>query len=153
MKAALFALALAFAAACASRPRPTDETVRRSTNPPAVVEGRVRDPQGRPVAGIAVRGLPRDKHLLWSPASVTDAEGRFRLTLVAPGEYGFLLEAGGITVVTSRADDPARVVVRLEPGARREDVDLVFRGEEWERVLDAPAPKPSPHGSPPGGCL
>jgi hypothetical protein len=133
----VFALAVV---GCASRPQPTAEAVRRSTNPPAVVEGRVFDPEGRPVAGVAVWGLPRDKDLGWSAASVTDGLGRFRLSLVAPGEYGFLLSWRGITVVTPRSDDPARVLVSLGAGTTRSGVVLVFRRDEWDRALLSPRP-------------
>jgi carboxypeptidase family protein len=119
--------------ACATRPSPTREAVRRSVNPPAIVEGRVVDPQGAAVAGISVKGLPRDKDLGWSPASVTDDGGRFRLELVAPGEYGFLLSWNGIAVVTPREDDPSRMLVKVVPGERRGGVEIVFRRDEWER--------------------
>jgi hypothetical protein len=119
--------------ACATRPSPTREAVRRSVNPPAIVEGRVVDPQGAPIAGVSVKGLPRDKDLGWSPASITDGGGRFRLELVAPGEYGFLLSWNGVAVVTPRADDPSRILVKVGPGERRGGVEIVFRRDEWER--------------------
>jgi hypothetical protein len=123
------------AGACVSAPRPTDEAIRRSANPPAVVEGRVGDPEGRPVSGVAVWGLPRDKDLGWSNPSVTDAAGRFRLTLFAPGSYGFLLSWRGITIVTPRADDPSRTLVLISPGDRKSGVALVFHREDWDRAL------------------
>lgn len=128
------ALVLA-AGACVSAPRPTDEAIRRSANPPADVEGRVVDPEGRPVSGVAVWGLPRDKDLGWSNPAVTDAAGRFRLTLVTPGSYGFLLSWKGITIVTPRADDPSRTLVSVGPGDRKSGVALVFRREDWDRAL------------------
>jgi hypothetical protein len=131
-------IALLLVAGCVSRPRPTADAVRRSRNPTAVVEGVVRDPAGRPVAGVSVHGLPREKDLLWSPASVTDAEGRFRLVLDAPGEYGFLISSGGITVVTPREDDPSRVTVSLRPGERRTGIALRFRPEEFEKAIRSP---------------
>ncbi|HEY3173569.1 MAG TPA: carboxypeptidase-like regulatory domain-containing protein [Thermoanaerobaculia bacterium] len=131
-------LALGLAAGCASRPRQTAEAIRRGANPPAMVGGRVRDPEGRPVAGLTVRGLPREKDLGWSAPSVTDEEGRFRLTLVAPGEYGFLISWKGITVVTPRSDDPARVRIALGPGQKRTGIELVFHREEWDRALLSP---------------
>lgn len=119
--------------ACSTRPSPTREAVRRSVNPPAIVEGRVVDPRGAAIAGISVKGLPRDKDLGWSPASVTDSGGRFRLELVAPGEYGFLLSWNGVAVVTPREDDPSRILVKVGPGERRGGVEIVFRRDEWER--------------------
>lgn len=131
-------IALALGAGCASRPRPTAEAVRRGTNPPAIVEGRVVDPQGHPVAGVTVWGLPRDKDVGWSAPSVTDDRGKFRLTLVAPGDYGFLIARQGITVVTPRKDDPSRVLVALVPRDKRTGVDLVFRREEWDHALLSP---------------
>lgn len=132
------ALAVLLAAGCASRPRPTAEAVRRSRNPPAVVEGTVRDPAGRPVSGLSVQGLPREKHLAWSSAAVTDEEGRFQLSLAAPGEYGFLIKSRGITVVTPRSDDPSRTTVSLRPGERRTGIELVFRREDGEKAILSP---------------
>jgi hypothetical protein len=130
--AAAFVLA---AGACVSPPRPTDEAIRRSANPPADVQGRVVDREGRPVSGVAVWGLPRDKDLGWSNPAVTDAAGRFRLTLVAPGSYGFLLSWKGITIVTPRADDPSRTLISVGPGDRKSGVAFVFRQEDWDRAL------------------
>jgi len=129
---------LVAATACVTAPLPTDEAVRRSANPPAIVEGRVSDPEGRPVSGVAVWGLPRDKDLGWSDPSVTDGAGRFRLSLVTPGAYGFLISWKGITIVTPRADDPSRTLVLISPGDRKSGVALVFRREEWDRALLAP---------------
>ncbi len=134
---AAFVLALV-ATACVTPPRPTDEAVRRSANPPATVQGRVLDPEGRPVSGVVVRGLPRDKDLEWSAPAMTDDAGSFRLSLVAPGDYGFLISWKGISVVTPRDDDPSRVVVKLTAGEKKSGVTLVFRRQEWERALVAP---------------
>lgn len=120
--------------------------MRRSQNAPAVVEGTIRDPAGRPVTGVSVQGLPREKHLAWSAAAVTDAEGRFRLSVAAPGEYGFLITSGGITVVTPRSDDPSRTTLSLRPGERRTGVELVFRRDEWEKALRSPQGRISDSG-------
>jgi hypothetical protein len=132
------ALAILLVAGCVSPPRPTTDAVRRSRNPTALVEGVVRDPAGRPVAGVSVHGLPREKDLLWSPASVTDADGRFRLVLDAPGEYGFLIYSGGVTVVTPRSDDPSRTTVSLRPADHRTGIALVFRREDRESAILSP---------------
>ena len=136
-RAGLLAIALA-ATACATPPRPTAEAVRRSANARAVVEGRVSDAAGRPVSGVAVWGLPREKDLGWSSPAVTDGAGRFRLSLVAPGEYGFLLGWRGISVVTSSPDDPGRNSLTVRPGDRKAGVALRFRREAWDRALLAP---------------
>lgn len=135
----LFLSALAVVACgCATRPQPTPETVRRSANPRAIVEGRVVDPRGAPVAGLSVRGLPREKEVAWTAPSVTDVQGRFRVELVAPGQYGFVLSWKGITVVTPFEDDPSRVLLRLAPGERRAGIELLFRREEWEHAVLSP---------------
>jgi hypothetical protein len=118
--------------------------VLRSANPRAVVEGRVVDAQGSAVSGVSVRGLPREKEVAWTAPSVTDAHGRFRVELIAPGEYGFVLSWKGITVVTPFEDDPSRVLLRLAPGERRSGIELMFRREEWERAVLSPVE--SPHG-------
>lgn len=135
-------LAIVVAAGCATRPRPTAESVRRSRNPPASVEGAVRDPAGKAVSGLSVQGLPRDKDLAWSPPAVTDREGRFRLSLAAPGEYGFLVKSGRITVVTPRPDHPSRTTVSLRPGERRTGIVLVFHPEEEEKAILSPRDQP-----------
>ena len=85
-----------------------------------------------------MHGLPRNENLLWSDAAVTDREGRFRLSVAAPGDYGFLVTSGPITVVTPRPDDPSRTVVSLRPGERRTGVVLVFDREEEEKAILSP---------------
>jgi hypothetical protein len=124
-------LAIVFAA-CATPPRPTAASLALAANERAVVEGRVIDRQSRPVAAIEVRALPRGKDIGWSPGALTDPEGRFRLSLLAPAEYGFLLTWNGRTVVTPDRDDPAHLDVAVRPGERRTGVELVFLREEWE---------------------
>jgi hypothetical protein len=129
------AIALAFAAwRCASAPSPSPASRALEKNPRATVEGRVVDSSGAPVAGISVYGLPRGKDIPWSPPAVTDSVGRFRLTLFAPAEYGFLLRAEGRTVVTPRPEDPSRLAIPLVPGERREGIELVFLRESWKDV-------------------
>jgi hypothetical protein len=92
------------------------------------------DPAGVPVAGISVIGLPRGKDVPWSPPAVTDSSGRFRLTVFAPAEYGFLLRAEGRTVVTPLPEDPSRLAIPVVPGERREGIELVFLREPWKDV-------------------
>ena len=132
---ALPALLLALLpSACATPPRPTAASLALEANARATVEGRVLDRQGRPVAAISVEALPHGKDIGWSPPAVTDPEGRFRLTLVAPAEYGFLLSWQGRTVITTDKDDPSRLRVTVSPGSRREGIQLLFLREEWEKV-------------------
>jgi hypothetical protein len=127
-------LACAVAAACVSAPRLTEEAVRREGNARATVTGTVRDESGRPVAGIGVIGLPRDRDLAWSPPGVTDREGRFRLQLIAPGNYAFLLSWKGVSVITMVPEDPSRVRVHVRPAEERA-VALTFPRSAWERTL------------------
>ena len=140
-------LACPLAAACVSAPRLTDEAIRREINARATVTGTVRDRSRRPVAGIQIIGLPRDRDLGWSAPAVSDAEGRFRLELIAPGDYGFLLSWNGITVITASEDEPARVRVSVRPAEERSGIELTFLREEWERTLaESGGQLPSPRG-------
>ena len=131
---ALLLTSLVFAA-CATAPRPTAAALALAANERAVVEGRVLDRQGRPVAAVEVRALPRGKDIDWSPGAVTDAEGRFRLSLLAPAEYGFLLTWNGRTVITPENGDPARLDIAVRPGEHRAGIELIFLREEWETIL------------------
>jgi hypothetical protein len=127
-------LACALAAACVVAPRLTDEAIRREANARATVTGRVRDESGRPVAGIRITGLPRDRDLAWSPPAVSDEKGRFRLELIAPGNYGFLLSWKGVSVITTAPEDPARLRIHVSPAEERA-VELTFPREAWQRTL------------------
>jgi hypothetical protein len=133
LRGAAVLLPVLFLAACATPPRPTKISLELSANARAVVQGRVTDRQGQPVAAIVVQGLPRGKDVDWSPAAVTDSKGRFRLALIAPAEYGFLLTWNGRTVVTPERDDPARLRVSVEPGQRRDGIEILFLREAWDK--------------------
>ena len=129
---------------CATAPKVTAATRRISANPPAVVEGRVRDLDGRPVAHIGVRGLPRGADIPWAPAASTECDGRFRLTLPAPGDYGFLLVWNGESVVTSDPRDPALIELSVSPGRTVTGIELVFLGDEWRTINPPAAPADTP---------
>lgn len=92
------------------------------------------DRQGLPVSGISVYALPRGKDIGWSPPAVTDSEGRFRLSLFAPAEYGFLLRWKGRTVMTLDRDDPARQVLAVGPGEHRDGIEILFLRDAWSAV-------------------
>jgi hypothetical protein len=134
-------LLLFAAAACAAAPRPTQASLRIRSNSPAVVEGRVRDPNGRPVAGIAVRGIPRGADIPWSAWALTGCDGVFRLTLAAPASYGFQLRWNAISVITTSREDPARQDVAVEPGQRRAGVELVFWRTLWRPLTESAPPE------------
>ena len=141
---AFWIAALASLAACAAAPKPTAASRKIRANAPAVVEGRVRDAGGRPAAGLRVRGIPRGADIPWSPWARTDCDGSFRLSLAAPGSYGFLLGWKATALMTPSADDPALLQVAVEPGETVRGVELVFLGSEWSRLTEmAPADTPS----------
>jgi hypothetical protein len=137
-------LACPLAAACVSAPRLTDEAIRRESNARATVTGTVRDESGKSVAGIQITGLPRERDLGWSPPAVSDAEGRFRLELIAPGDYGFLLSWRGVTVITASPDEPARVRLQVRPAEKKAGVELTFLRQAWERTLAESGQRLSP---------
>src|SRR5215470_12104495 len=72
---------------------------RIAQNPPATIVGRVTDPDGKPVAGVGVRGIPRGEDIPWWAPAMTDCDGRFRLKVAAPAAYGFLLSWRGVSVM------------------------------------------------------
>jgi len=142
--AAAAATTLIAATACATPPKVTATTRRIEANPRAVVEGRVRDLDGRPAAGIGVRGIPRGAAIPWAPPVPTACDGTFRLSLPAPGSYGFLLMWNGEGVVTSDPRDPALVEVAVAPGQTVTGIELLFLGDEWRAIIaEAPADTPS----------
>jgi hypothetical protein len=141
---ALWIAAFACHAACAAAPKPTAGSLRIRTNAPAVVEGYVRDLGGRPAAGLRVRGIPRGADIPWSPWATTGCDGSFRLSLAAPGSYGFLLAWKDTALITPSPEDPALLQVAVEPGEIVRGVELVFLGSEWGRLMEgAPADTPS----------
>ena len=130
-------------AACATAPKPTEASRRVAANPPAIVEGIVRDEAGKPVAGIGVRGIPSGKDVPWSPVVETGCDGRFRLALAAPAAYSFVLLWRGTGVITPDPRDPSRQIVAVAPGAAAAGVELVFLAAAW-RDADVPVPEATP---------
>src|SRR6516165_5684148 len=122
------------AVACVSAPRPPPAGLALEKNPKAVVEGRVVDVLGNPVAGLRVDAIPR-ADIPWSAPGQTGPDGRFRLELLAPGDYSFALSRGGRTVVTEDRRDPSRVRIRVAPGGHTEGIELLFLEEERQRSL------------------
>jgi hypothetical protein len=120
--------------ACAGAPAPTAASIALAKNPRATIEGRVVSEDGSPVPGLSVYAMPRGKDIPWSPPATTDSDGRFRLSVFAPAEYGFILRWEGRTVITPREEDPARLAVAVRPGDRREGIDLVFLREAWKDI-------------------
>ena len=122
------------AAACASAPSPSAASRELQKNARATIEGRVVGEDGSPVAGISVYAMPHGKDIPWPPPAITDAEGRFRLTVFAPAEYGFLLRSEGRSVVTPLPEDPAHMQVTVAPGDHRQGIAIVFLRRAWDEV-------------------
>ena len=120
--------------ACATAPKQTEASRRIAANPRAIVEGRVRNADGKPVAGIGVRGIPGGKDVPWGPVALTGCDGSFRLSLPAPASYTFLLLWHGTGVITPDPGDPSRTSVSAAPGAVIKDVDLLFLAPQWRDV-------------------
>jgi len=123
------------AAACVSPPRPPAAALALERNPKAVVEGRVVDVFGKPVAGLRVVAIPRGE-IPWSAPGQTGPDGRFRLELFAPGDYCFALSRDGRTVLTVDRRDPSRLRVQVDPGGHADGVELLFLEEEWQHDLE-----------------
>jgi hypothetical protein len=139
LRTTVVASILCAAAACATPPKPTAGALQVIKNPLAIIEGRVVDAAGHPVAGLFVRAMPRSADLPWTGWSPTDAGGYFQLAVYAPGSYGFLLRSGATTVITPDPRDPARLIVEVEPGRVRSGIELVFLKPDWDRIT-APSP-------------
>lgn len=130
-RAAALGLVAILGISCASAPSPSPASREIRKNPRATIEGRVVGEDGSPVAGISVYALPHGKDIPWPPPAVTDKEGRFRLTVFAPAEYGFLLRSEGRSVVTPLPEDPAHMQVTVAPGDHREGIEIVFLRRAW----------------------
>ena len=125
---------------CSTAPKVTEATKRVAANPRAIVDGVVRDEDGRPMAGIGVRGIPRGKDVPWSPAAITDCDGRYRLPLPAPAGYAFQLFWNGKSIATDDPADPSRIELTLVPGEERRGLDLVLVRSRWESIAgESPA--------------
>jgi hypothetical protein len=136
-------LCVGLGSACATAPKQTDASRRVAANPPAIVEGRVGDENGKAAAGIGVRGIPGGKDVPWSPVVETACDGRFRLVLAAPASYTFLLLWRGTGVITPDPRDPSRTSITVAPGEVVAGVDLVLLASEW-RDAGAAAPAATP---------
>lgn len=127
-------LLFVLAAACASKP-PIPGRAEILANPRARLSGVVLEARtGQPVVGIRVWAIPHRASIPWPPPATTDSEGRFFLILYAPGEYSFMFERGGRTVISSDPDDPSRQTLSVSPGAEIGGVAVRLRSEVFERI-------------------
>jgi hypothetical protein len=109
--------------------------------PPAAqaadVAGQVLGPTGKPAAGarVYVEGLLQ--------GAITDAEGRYRLTNVAPGERVLVVEGFGLarsrTPVVLRDGRPATLDVRLAPNAALAEAARRYVEPQPERLAQKAA--------------
>jgi hypothetical protein len=94
--------------------------------------GAVADDSGAPLPGVAVEG--RGPHLLGSRSAWTDADGRYRLTPLPPGEHEIVFRLAGLADETRTGDaSPTPVnpghgeaVLRTPPTSVRLGVRLSF---------------------------
>ncbi len=101
-----------------------------NTPRPGLLEGRVTDPDGNPLAGaqlvVSTREFLHSRGTgalpPWTSIGVTDAEGRYRLAAFVPGG---VLGLGGR--LESSDLGGGRMDIELQPGERQE-VDLEMRG-------------------------
>ena len=100
-------------------PGETVTTVLR-LEPMQLLEGRVEDRQGQPVAQAALFAWPLGDRQAGVVEIASGADGRFALAGLAPGSWTVMVEAPGFgTLRLERVDVPARpLVLRLEGEAR-----------------------------------
>ncbi len=97
-----------------------------SVEPPGIVEGRVTDPDGTPVAGanvlVSTTGAFERRRLEapWYTGGISDAEGRYRIAIYAPAETCDVMANSGDMGMT-------RTGVLFPPGERQE-IDLELKG-------------------------
>lgn len=108
-----------------TRPGEVLEGVDIRLTRPATVRGRVVDAVGKPVADRQVRASAADtlENRYYDPTTTTDADGRFELKFIRPGEqhiqaYPFWLRAIDAPKGTSG-------ILELEPGEVREGIELI----------------------------
>ncbi len=109
-------------------PGETVTTVLR-LDPMQLLEGRVEDREGRPVAQAAIFAWPLGGRQAAVVESASGPEGRFALAGLAPGPWTIMAEAPGFgTLRLERVDVPGRsLVLRLE-GESRTLGGLVLEG-------------------------
>ncbi len=98
---------------------------------PATVRGLVVDFEGKPLARREVRATGSDflDNRYYVPATTTDAEGRYELKFVRPGEQ--YIQVAPFWLFPEQAPAGTSRVVTLKPGETIQDVDLV--GQKSER--------------------
>lgn len=89
---------------------------------PAVIAGRVTDPDGNPIAGanlFAQTHSPTDDGSRCEAETTTDADGRFRYDRLAQGKYWILAKAAGYQDINAHSLDVGKedVEIVMQPSA------------------------------------
>jgi|GEM_PF-2782310 len=96
---------------------------------PGIVKGRVLDANGKPVANREVRTAPTDmmENRYYDPTTKTDAEGRFELKYVRPGEQ--FVQAAPFWLDPTTSPPGTSQTLTVEAGKTVDEVQLVAQGE------------------------
>lgn len=88
--------------------------------PPGTIEGRVVDPNGRPIAGAAINRRPLFADILLDTIGIgSEADGRFRLERTLPGHWRIGAEQEGFEPASVEVDVPPGGVATIEIVLRR----------------------------------
>lgn len=106
----------------------------------AVVRGTVADQQGKAISGATVTLTSAEKSL--SRTQVTNEEGIYVFTSLAPGSYRIEIEAAGfkktsVSNVTAQVDTQRSVDIQLEVGAVTEVANITAAAEAPINTTDA----------------
>lgn len=106
----------------------------------AVVRGTVADQQGKAISGATVTLTSAEKSL--SRTQVTNEEGIYVFTSLAPGSYRIEIEASGfkktsVSNVTAQVDTQRSVDIQLEVGAVTEVANVTAAAEAPINTTDA----------------
>lgn len=93
------------------------------------MRGRVADAQGKPVARRQVRAAAADfpENRYYDPTTETDAEGKFELKFIRPGEH--YIQAAPFWLDPTQGPPKSSQHVELTAGQIEKDIELVAQPE------------------------
>src|SRR5690349_8208026 len=107
-------------------------------SPTGSVSGQVTDPQGRPVAGVAVTAT--SPSLQGEQKVTTSANGDYIFKLLPPGAYTLSFEKSGFAAASNSrgvaAGEPVTVDVTLQPAAVKESVTVVGETRQFLNTME-----------------